>query len=129
MKVIRRKGVILKSPAEPKSFDFAIKIVNMNKHLVEEKKEYVISKQVLRSGTSIGANIAEAEHVQSRADFLSKMTIALKEADETKFWLRLLEATDYITHDEAVSILSDCDELIRLLASITKSLKSNDKKD
>ena len=117
------------SPAAPKSFDFAVRIVNLYKYLTEEKNEYVISKQVLRSGTSVGANISKAEHAQSRADFASKMTIALKEADETRYWLRLLEATEFITPDQAESILSDCVELIRLLTSITKSLKNRDAKE
>ena len=77
------------------SMDFALRIVNLYKYLIDEKNEYVMSKQLLRSGTSIGANIAESEHAQSKADFISKLYIALKEANETKYWLSLLEK-DYI---------------------------------
>ena len=79
---------------EEKSFRFAVRIVNLNKHLQTNKKEFVLSKQLLRSGTSIGANISEAQQAQSRADFLSKLEIALKEASETKYWLRLICATE-----------------------------------
>ena len=82
---------------ENKSFEFAIRIVKLYKHLSNAKKEYVLSKQLLRSGTSIGANVAEAQQAQSRADFVSKMSIALKETVETKYWLRLLNATNYLS--------------------------------
>lgn len=81
---------------EKKSFDFAIRIVKLYKFLCNEKNEFVLSKQLLRSGTSIGANVAEAQQAQSKADFISKISIALKEATESKYWLRLLNATDYI---------------------------------
>ena len=90
-----------------KSFLFAVRIVKLYKHLNTNKKEYVLSRQLLRSGTSIGANIAEAEQGQSRADFISKMNIALKEAVETNYWLRLLQATDYLSEAEFSSIYSD----------------------
>ena len=80
-----------------KSFDFAVRIVNSNKYLNNEQKEYVLSKQLLRSGTSIGANVSEAERAQSKADFISKMSIALKEANETNYWLKLLYKTDYLS--------------------------------
>ena len=105
-----------------KSFRFAVRIVNLVK-LLESRKAYTLSKQLLRSGTSIGANIAEAQHAQSRADFLSKLNIALKEAGETEYWLRLLEATDYLTSAEYESIYSDCDELIKILVSSVKTMK------
>ena len=108
---------------EEKSFKFAIRVVNLNKHLRAEKKEHVLSKQLLRSGTSIGANIAESQQAQSRADFLSKLEIALKEASETKYWLRLLRATDYLSASEFDSIHSDCVELEKILVSIIKSTK------
>ena len=108
---------------EEKSFAFAIRIVNLYKHLNETKKEFVLSKQLLRSGTSIGANVAEAEQAQSTADFVSKMNIALKEASETKYWIRLLTSTSYLTEAEAVSILNDCVELEKILVSIVKSSK------
>lgn len=96
---------------EKKSFDFAIRIVNLYKYLNTEKKEYVLSKQLLRSGTSIGANVAEAEQAQSKPDFVSKMNIALKEMSETKYWIRLLQATNYLSEEETSSIFADCVEL------------------
>ena len=108
---------------EEKSFAFAIRIVNLYKHLNEAKKEFVLSKQLLRSGTSIGANVAEAEQAQSTPDFVSKMSIALKEASETKYWIRLLASTSYLTEAETVSILNDCVEIERILVSIIKSSK------
>ena len=108
---------------EGKSFAFAVRIVNAYKCLNENKKEYVLSKQLLRSGTSIGANVAEAEQAQSRADFISKMNIALKEAAETKYWIRLLEKTEYFTEKESVSLLEDCVEIEKILVSIVKSTK------
>ena len=106
-----------------KSFLFAIRIVNLYKHLREDKKEYTMSKQMLRSGTSIGANVAEAQNAQSRPDFLSKISIALKETSETKYWLRLLHATDYLSVREFDSIVLDCVELEKILVSIVKSTK------
>ena len=108
---------------EEKSFSFAVRIVNLYKHLNETKKELVLSKQLLRSGTSIGANVAEAEQAQSTPDFVSKMSIALKEASETKYWIRLLASTSYLTEAESVSILNDCVELEKILVSIIKSTK------
>ena len=107
-----------------KSFNFAIRIVNLYKHLSDEKREYVLSKQVLRSGTSIGANVKEARDAQSRNDFLSKMSVALKEAAETEYWLELLAATDYLEASHAESILEDCRELNRLLISIVKTTRN-----
>jgi four helix bundle protein len=109
---------------EDKSFDFAVRIVKLNKYLIEKKKEFVLSKQLLRSGTSIGANIAEAQQAQSDADFLAKMNISLKEAAETKYWIRLLKATDYLTEAETKSILSECIEIEKLLYSIVRTTKS-----
>ena len=106
-----------------KSFRFAVRTVNVYKHLSGEKKEFVLSKQLLRSGTSIGANVSEAQQAQSRADFISKLNIALKEASETEYWIRLLQATDYLTQREADSLLADCTELEKLLVSIVKKLK------
>ena len=112
------KGIL-----EEKSFQFAIRIVNLNRFLVETKKEYVLSKQILRSGTSIGANISEAQFAQSKADFVSKMHISLKEASETRFWLRLLEASNLIDKNLLVSIMSDCNELINMLVSTCRTSK------
>lgn len=108
---------------EIKSFSFAVRIINLCKHLGETKKEYTLTKQLLRSGTSIGANVAEAQQAQSRPDFISKLSIALKEAVETNYWLRLLQATDYLSEAEFESIHSDCQELEKLLTAIIKSSK------
>ncbi len=113
----------MEQTAEAKSFSFAVRIVKLCKHLRSTKKEYTLSKQLLRSGTSIGANVAEAQQAQSRADFISKLSIALKEAVETNYWLRLLQATDYLNDVEFRSIHSDCCELERMLTAIIKSSK------
>ena len=106
---------------ESKSFDFAVRIVNLHKHLSVEKKEFVLSKQLLRSGTSIGANVSEAVRGQSKADFAAKMCIALKEANESHYWIRLLYKTDFITEQEFKSIENDIIELIKILSSICKT--------
>ena len=108
-----------------KSYAFALRIINLYKHLVSEQKEYVLSKQMLRSGTSVGALIKEAEHAQSKADFLNKMNIALKEANETEYWLMLLKDSNYIDDKSYNLIKPDSVELIKLLASIVKSTKKN----
>ena len=108
-----------------KSKAFAIRIINLYKHLNEEKREYILSKQLLRSGTSIGANCREAARAQSKADFVAKMNIALKEADETAYWLELLYATDFVTQVQFQSIYNDAEELIKLLVSIIKTAKQN----
>ena len=103
-----------------KSLTFSIRIVNLHKYLVKEKKEYMVSKQVYRSGTSIGANIAEAQRAQSTADFVSKLKIALKEANETQYWLQLLHETSYITDKEFSSIHGDLVEILKILTAICK---------
>lgn len=108
---------------QDKSRSFAIKIINCYKFLTEEQHEYVMSKQVLRCGTSIGANTRESKNAQSRNDFLSKLSIALKEADETDYWLDLLHATDYIDDDLYDSLATDCAEIIKILTAIIKTLK------
>ena len=108
-----------------KSKAFAVRIVRLYQHLTEEKKEKVLSRQVLRSGTSIGANVKESIRAQSTADFLSKMQISLKEASETEYWLELLTDTDYITEKASDSLLNDCRELIRLLTAIIRTSKEN----
>ena len=105
---------------EEKSKDFAVRIVKLYKYLCREKQEYVISKQVMRSGTSIGANIAEAQEGQSQKDFISKMSIALSEARETVYWLEILVRTEYITQLQYESINEDCRELMKLLTTIIK---------
>lgn len=113
----------MKQTVENKSFLFAVRIVKLCKHLHSSKKEHILSKQLLRSGTSIGANVAEAEQAQSKADFISKMSIALKEAAETNYWLRLLRATDYLSEAEFVSIYSDGKDLEKMLTAIIKTAK------
>lgn len=104
-----------------KSLNFAVRIVNVYKYMTNEHKEYVMSKQLLRSGTSIGANISEAQKGQSKADFAAKMNIALKEANETAYWLQLLCRTEYIDQTQFRSLYSDIDELISILTAICKT--------
>ena len=110
-----------------KSMAFAIRIVNLYRVLCE-KKDYVMAKQVLRAGTSIGANLAEAKCAYSRREFLAKNYISFKECVETKYWLELLQKTGFISMEEYTSIAKDCDELYRILASITKTLKNEEAK-
>lgn len=112
-----------------KSFEFSVRIVNLFKYLKYEKKEHIISKQVFRSGTSIGANICEGIQGISTADFLAKLSISLKEASETDYWLRLLHRTEYLDDVMFKSISADCQELIKLLTSIIKTTKENNKND
>jgi four helix bundle protein len=107
-----------------KSFDFAVRIINLYKFLCEKKKEFVLSKQVLRSGTSIGANVREAQNAQSRPDFIHKMAIAQKECDETCYWIELLHKTEFISEAEFESLHSDCDALLKIIRSIILSSKS-----
>jgi four helix bundle protein len=113
-----------KNVVREKSFAFALRTVRLAKFLRDAKREFVLSKQVLRSGTAIGALIRESEHAQSRADFISKLSIALKEANETDYWIDLLHQSDYLTSGQFQSIHSDIQELLRLLVSIVKSSKS-----
>jgi four helix bundle protein len=108
-----------------KSFAFAIRIVNLNKFLVNEKKEYVLSKQLLRSGTAIGALVREAEQGESKKDFVHKLAIALKEANETEYWLELLYRTEYLEAKAYESMHADNVELLKLLTSIIKTSKGN----
>lgn len=115
----------MKSIIEIKTFDFAVRIVNLYKYLTAEKQEYVLSKQLLKCGTSIGANVSEAERGQSKADFNSKLNIALKEANETYYWLRLLHQTNYLSDKEFNSLETDINEIIAILVSICK--KTNQK--
>ena len=115
----------MESVLEQKSFQFAIRIVNLYKHIRSAKEEYTLSKQLLRSGTSIGANIAEAKQAQSKPDFISKLSIALKETTETKYWISLLSATGYLSEQEYQSILSDCVEIEKMLTSSVKTAKEN----
>ncbi|TAF76376.1 MAG: four helix bundle protein [Bacteroidetes bacterium] len=106
-----------------KSYLFAVRVINLYKYLVETHKEFVLSKQILRCGTSIGANVAEATDAQSHADFIHKMSIALKEARETEYWLSLLTDTEYIDKKQHDSLNIDCTELLKLLTTIIKSAK------
>jgi four helix bundle protein len=108
---------------QTKSFAFAVRVVNLSKFLSGEKKEFVISKQLLRSGTAIGALVREAEQAESKSDFVHKMAIALKEANETEYWLELLQETEYLTPVEFESMHSNLVELLKLLTSIIKSTK------
>ncbi|QQS67090.1 MAG: four helix bundle protein [Chlorobiota bacterium] len=111
-----------------KSFAFALRIVKAYQFLCEQKKEYVLSKQMLRSGTSIGAMVREAEQAESSADFVHKMAIALKEANETEYWIELLEQSNYLEEKISLSLKSDLTEILKLLTSIIKSTKNNAKK-
>lgn len=109
---------------QSKSYEFALKIVKLHKILTENKKEFVLSKQLLRSGTSIGANIEEAIGGQSEKDFYTKLTISYKEARETKYWIRLLKDSEYLNKEIADDFLNDVEELLRIIGSIQKNLKS-----
>ena len=106
-----------------KSYAFALRIIKLYRYITVDKKEYVLSKQLLRSGTAIGALIKEGEHAQSKADFLNKMNVALKEANETEYWIQLLRDSEYISIKQSISILEDVLEIIRLLTSIVKTTK------
>jgi len=113
------------SVLETKSYQFAKRIVKCNTYLHQKKSEYVLSKQLLRSGTAIGALIAEGKYAQSKSDFINKLYIALKEANESKYWIRLLKDCDYLERHLADSLLCDVEELIKLLSSSTKTAKEN----
>jgi four helix bundle protein len=106
-----------------KTYAFAVRCVNLYKFLCEERHDYVIGKQIMRSGTSVGANVKEAIRGVSKADFTAKMSIALKEASESEFWLEILRDTEYINATQAESMMADCQEVLKLLMSIIKSSK------
>lgn len=108
-----------------KSFVFAVKVVKLYQFLCEQKREFVLSKQLLRSGTSVGAMVREAEHAETKNDFKHKMGIAQKEINETIYWLELLKETEYLTQEQFESINSDAVEIIKLITSIIKSVKAN----
>lgn len=114
-----------KSIVGEKSFLFAVRMVKMCQHISESKREFGLTKQVLRSGTSIGANIQEGLQAVSAKDFQFKLSTSLKEAEETMYWLRLLQATDYLSTSEFESISADCQELCKLLTSIIKTSRKN----
>lgn len=109
---------------QEKSYAFALRIVKLFRWLSEEKKEFVMAKQILRSGTSVGANVEEAIGAQSKKDFLSKMAIAYKESRESHYWLRLLHDANYIDDNAFQSVISDCEELMKILGSITRTMKT-----
>ena len=111
------------NPIREKSFAFALRVVKLAKYLERQRKEFVLSRQVLRSGTAVGALIREAEHAESKADFIHKMSIALKEANETLYWLELLHQAEYIDEQSFQSIGADSEELIKLLSAIVKTSK------
>ena len=111
-----------------KSFNFALRIIKLRQYLNKEHKEYSIADQILRSGTSVGANVSEAEYAQSKSDFINKMNIALKEANETSYWLRLLFFGNYLDEKMFNSLFGDCKELIGILHAIVKTSKENNKK-
>lgn len=108
-----------------KSYAFALRIIKVYKYLAEEKKEYILSKQLLRSGTSIGANIEEAIGGQSKADFFAKLTISYKEARESKYWIRLLKDSEYLTDSQSIDLLKDIDELLKIIGTIQKSVRNS----
>ena len=115
----------MKNPLRDKSFAFALRIVRLAQHLQIVKKEWVLSKQLLRSGTSIGAMVREAGQAESRADFIHKMAVGLKEADESQYWIELLYHSGYMSETAFQSINYDCTELLKLLTSTIKTVKSN----
>jgi four helix bundle protein len=114
-----------KSVVREKSFAFALRIVKMSQYLQEQKREYVLSKQLLRSGTAIGALVREADQAESRADFIHKLAIALKEANESEYWIELLTQSGYIDEKSSISILADLTELLKLLTAIIKTTKAS----
>ena len=120
-----RRIILEENTVKYKSKKFAVRIINLYKYLCDEKKEFILSKQVLRSGTSIGANIAESETAMSQKDFLAKIYIALKECNETLYWLDLLYETDYITDNQFQSLKTDCEEMRRMMSATTKTMLSN----
>jgi four helix bundle protein len=108
-----------------KSIAFAVRIIKLHDYLIKTKKETIVSKQIVRSGTSIGANVNEASYGQSKADFVSKMHIALKETAETEYWLKLLTMSEYISEEMGKSLLSDCLEIKRILIASINTAKEN----
>ena len=118
------EGDLTDSLISEKTINFAVRIVRFYKYLCEEKKEYILSKQILRSGTSIGANVRESRNAQSRADFISKLNIALKEADETDYWLELMEKSEIIKSNQIADLKSDLNEITAILVTSLKTLKN-----
>ncbi|MCT3760661.1 four helix bundle protein [Elizabethkingia anophelis] len=108
-----------------KSFDFAVRVIKLYQYLSNDKKEFILSKQILRSGTNVGAMIRESEHAQSKSEFIHKLSIAQKEINETIYWLELFQATDYLSAQEFESINEDAVDIIKLVTSIIKTTKNN----
>jgi four helix bundle protein len=115
---------VKENAVKDKSFAFAVRIVNLYRYLHEKKNEFVLSKQLLRSGTAIGALVREAEQAESKADFIHKLSISLKEANETDYWIELLFQTDFLSEKEYTTIKGDSEELIKLLVAIIKTSKT-----
>lgn len=113
------------SVLKTKSYDFALRAIKLQQYLAAEQKEFVLSKQVLRSGTSIGANVEEAGQAQSKSDFIHKLSIAQKEAFETHYWIRLLRDSRMLTASQADSLLADCEELQKMITASIKTVKRN----
>lgn len=113
------------SVLEHKSYDFSIRIIKCSEYLQRDKKEFILSKQLIRWGTAIGALVAEGKYAQSKSDFINKLSISLKEANETKYWLRLLYDCSYLQEKMAISLLNDVESLIKILASSIKTAKGN----
>ncbi len=107
-----------------KSFGFALRVIGVYQHLCDDKKEFVLSKQLLRAGTSIGANIEEANGGQSEKDFFDKVSISYKEARETRYWIRLLTDSGYMSKSKSVSLLKDCEELLKIIGAIKRTIRS-----
>jgi len=117
----------MESILKEKSFEFALRVVKLSRYLMDSKNEYILSKQVLRAGTAVGALVCEAEFAQSKPDFVSKLSIALKEASETRYWMRLLHESNFLTETMFTSIQPDINDLIALLASSVKTAKQDNK--
>jgi four helix bundle protein len=113
------------NPMKEKSFLFALRIIHLYKYLTEVKKEFILSKQLLRSGTSVGANVREAQNAESKADFIHKLSIAQKECDESMYWLELLQQSGYLNPEEYNSIFQDAEELLKMLRSSIITSKKN----
>jgi len=114
-----------KNIVKDKSFEFSVRVVKLYQYLCTQKKEFVLSKQLLRSGTSVGAMVREAEHAETKKDFIHKMAIAQKEINETIYWLELLKATDYLTNEQFISLNNNAVEIIKLITTIIKTTKTN----
>lgn len=121
---MRKNNVI-----QQKSYVFALRVVRLYQYLVKERKEFMLCKQLLRSGTSIGANVEEAIGAQSEKDFFAKMTIAYKEARETRYWIRILRDTDYLNENESESMITDVEEILKIIGSIQKTIRAKQKNE